>query len=907
MIDSIKSLDVKTEKLEIEGMHCASCVSAVEKSLKKLGGVRNATVNLATESATVEYETDSIKHTDLKKAVEDAGYEIREKLETKTLTIDGMHCASCVASVEKALKRLDGVADATVNLATETASVSYDPNKADTYDFKKAVEDVGYEVRNDQFQKTLHIDGMHCASCVASVEKALKGIDGVEIATVNLATETAQVSYDPEKVSFRDFVTAVDNVGYEVIPEEAPAEEVNPDKADRDEEKVNHAKRLMNFSWALTIPIILWMLPEMIFGYYFLGKTGYDIGMLLLSGAVLAYPGWETLRSGWKSGVHLAPNMDVLIAMGTLASLATGIVSLLHQFDIGPAFHSFAGVAGMIMAFHLTGRYVETKAKGRASQAIKKLLTLEAKEATVEQNGEQVKVPVNQLKIGDIMVVKPGEKIPTDGEVVDGQSSVDESLATGESMPVEKTQGAKVIGATINKNGVLKIKATRIGKDTFLSQVIKMVEEAQGSKVPIQTFADRVTSVFVPTVIGIALLTLGAWLIFPGFWHGIVVWAAGFIPWVNPDMGTVALALYATVAVLVIACPCALGLATPTALMVGSGMGAENGVLIRKGAAIQAMKDITTIVFDKTGTVTEGKPGVTDVITFNGLDEKSLLHLAGTAESGSEHPLGEAIANYAKSVNGRHADLSGFEAVSGRGIKAEVDGQSVLVGTEQLIAETGIMLDKEVQNQKAALEEQAKTAMYVAVDGKLAGLIAVADTVKKDSRNAIQALKRFGVTTVMITGDNERTAKAIAKEVGIDKVIANVMPDDKANEVRRLQQTGERVAMVGDGINDAPALTQADVGIAIGTGTDVAIESGDIVLVQGELSAVVKAVKLSQATFRKIKQNLFWAFFYNVIMVPLAIIGVMHPVLAEIAMAFSSINVVTNSRRLQKVDINPEY
>ena len=906
MIDSIKSLDTKTEKLDIEGMHCASCVSAVEKSLKKLDGVRNANANLATESATVEYETDSIKHTDLKKAVEDAGYEVREKLETKTLTIDGMHCASCVASVEKSLKRLDGVADASVNLATETATINYDPNKTGFPDFKKAVEDTGYEVRNDQAVKTLHIDGMHCASCVASVEKALKGIDGVEIATVNLATETAQVTYDTEKASFQDFVTAVDNVGYEVVTNEQPEEETAPGKVDRDEEKVNHAKRLMNFSWALTIPIILWMLPEMIFGYYFLGKTGYDIGMLLLSGAVLVYPGWETLKSAWKSGTHLTPNMDVLIAMGTIASYATGFVSLLHQFGIGPAFHSFAGVAGMIVAFHLTGRYVETKAKGRASQAIKKLLTLEAKEATVERNGEQVKVPVSQLKIGDIMVVKPGEKIPTDGEVVDGQSSVDESLATGESMPVEKTVGAQVIGATINKNGVLKVKASKVGKDTFLSQVIKMVEEAQGSKVPIQAFADRVTSVFVPTVIGIALLTLIAWLVFPGFWHGIVVWAAGFIPWVNPNMGPVALALYATVAVLVIACPCALGLATPTALMVGSGMGAENGVLIRKGAAIQTMKDVTTIVFDKTGTVTEGKPGVTDVITFNGTDEKSLIHLAGIAEGGSEHPLGEAIANYAKNVNGESADLSGFEAISGKGIKATVDGKSVLVGTDKLMTDADIPVDEKVQEQKASLEEQAKTAMYVAIDDKLAGLIAVADTVKPDSKKAIQTLKRFGLTTVMITGDNERTAKAIAKEVGIDRVIANVMPDDKANEVRRLQEAGERVAMVGDGINDAPAITQADVGIAIGTGTDVAIESGDIVLVQGELSAVVKAVKLSRATFLKIKQNLFWAFFYNVIMVPLSIIGVMHPVLAEIAMAFSSINVVTNSRRLQKVDISSE-
>ena len=907
MIDSIKSLDTKTEKLEIDGMHCASCVSAVEKSLKKLDGILGANVNLATESATVEYNTNQIRHDDLKKAVEDAGYEIREKLESKTLTVDGMHCASCVASVEKAMKRLDGVADASVNLATETVSVSYDPHNVGFDDFKKAIEDVGYELRNDRAQKTLHIDGMHCASCVASVEKALKGINGVVDATVNLAAETARVTYDSDKVTFQDFVTTVDNVGYEVIPEDE--EDANADKkhdkVDRDEQKVNHSKRLMTFSWALTIPIILWMLPEMIFGYYFLGKTGYDIGMLVLSGTVLAYPGWETLRGAWKSGVHLTPNMDVLIAMGTIASLATGVVSLLHQFAIGPAFHSFAGVAGMIMAFHLTGRYVETKAKGRASQAIKKLLTLEAKEATVERNGDQIKVPVSQLKIGDIMIIKPGEKIPTDGEVVSGQSSVDESLATGESMPVEKTEGSKVIGATINKNGVMKVKASKVGKDTFLSQVIKMVEEAQGSKVPIQTFADRVTAVFVPTVIGIALLTLISWLIFPEFWHSIVVWFAGFIPWVNPDMGPVALALYATVAVLVIACPCALGLATPTALMVGSGMGAENGVLIRKGAAIQTMKDVTTIIFDKTGTVTEGKPGVTDVITFNGFDEKRLIYYAGVAESGSEHPLGEALTNYAKRANGATADLSGFEAISGRGIKATVDESPVLVGTAQLMIDAGMSIDDEVKDKKATLEKQAKTVMYVAIDNQLAGVIAVADTVKPDSKKAIQILKRFGLTTVMITGDNERTASAIAKEVGIDKVIANVMPDDKANEVRRLQQSGERVAMVGDGINDAPALTQADVGIAIGTGTDVAIESGDIVLVQGELSAVVKAVKLSRATFRKIKQNLFWAFFYNVIMIPLAIIGVMHPVLAEIAMAFSSINVVTNSRRLQKVDIGP--
>ena len=505
------------------------------------------------------------------------------------------------------------------------------------------------------------------------------------------------------------------------------------------------------------------------------------------------------------------------------------------------------------------------------------------------------------------MVVRPGEKIPTDGIVVSGKSNVDESLATGESMPVKKSEGDKVIGATINKNGLLKIKATKIGKETFLSQIIKMVEEAQGSKVPIQAFADRITSIFVPIIILIALLTFTLWIAFPSFWYGIASWAATFVPWVNPNMGIIALAIYATVAVLVIACPCALGLATPTALMVGSGMGAENGVLIRKGAAIQNMKDVTTIVLDKTGTITEGKPGITNIITLNGMSENELVYLAGSAESGSEHPLGETIVNYAKSKNNQTLEISNFEAISGRGIKATVDDKNVLVGTEKLMTESGIFIDNEVLEQKAELESQAKTAMFIAVNKQLNGIIAVADKVKQDSKRAIAEFKKFGLEPVMITGDNERTAKAIAAEVGITRVIANVLPDEKAKEVKNLQNNGEIVAMVGDGINDAPALTQDQVGIAIGTGTDVAIESGDIVLVQGKLSAVIKAIKLSRATFKKIKQNLFWASFYNLIMIPIAIIGVMHPVLAEIAMALSSINVVTNSKRLQKANIQPDY
>ena len=755
-------------------------------------------------------------------------------------------------------------------------------------------------------KETLRIEGMHCASCVAAVEKSLKNLDGVRIATVNLAMETASVEFEKEKIRHDDFRKAVESAGFKLAPgktSESGDDTELESELDKDRRKVETAKRKMRIGWAAVIPIILWMLPEMVFGYHFLGKLGFDIGMVALAATVLFIPGLQTLQSALKSAFHLSPNMDVLIAMGTLAALATGIVSLLHQVGVGPAFANFAGVSGMIMSIHLTGRYIETKAKGRASQAIKKLLTLEAKEATVEKDGKELKIPIRQLQKNDVMVVRPGEKIPTDGRVIDGESSVDESIATGESMPVEKKPGDPAIGATINGNGLIKVRATRVGSDTFLSQVIKLVEEAQGSKIPIQAFADRVTAVFVPVVIAISLLTLAAWLVFPETFYSVAVWSSGFIPWVNPDIGSLPLALFAAIAVLVIACPCALGLATPTALMVGSGLGAQNGILIRRGAAIQTIKDIQTIILDKTGTVTLGKPGVTDVAAFGDFNETELIRYAAAVESGSEHPLGRAVVAHAEEVSIEIAAAREFGAFTGGGVKGVVDGKQVVIGTEKLLSDMGIETSTEVERRKNDLEEEAKTVMIVGIDKKAAGIIAVADRIKNNSAQAIGELKSLGLVPVMITGDNERTARAIAAEAGIDDVIAEVMPADKAKEVRRLQESGKRVAMVGDGINDAPALTQADVGIAIGTGTDIAIEAGDVVLVQGDLSAVVKAVKLSRATFKKIRQNLFWAFFYNVVMVPLAIVGVMHPVLAEIAMAFSSINVVTNSRRLQRLDI----
>jgi Cu+-exporting ATPase len=830
------------------------------------------------------------------------------RIKKKTLNIEGMHCASCVLAVEKSLNKLEGVEQASVNLATESAAISYDEEKISYDNLRHAVEEAGYAIAGEETQtRTLKIEGMHCAGCVGSVQQSLEKLDGVQEAGVNLATESATVTYTGD-LTLQDFEKAVERAGYELLREESESSQTKAEaKRQREQEKLDKARSRVWWAWGVTVPVILWMFADMIWGYTFLGDLGHELGMIGLSSLVLFYPGWQTMKSAWKSTRNLAPNMDVLIAMGTLAALGTGVVALLHQFGLAPAFYSFAGIAGMIMAFHVTGRYVEAKAKGRASQAIQKLLTLEAKEASVERNGKEVKVSVQDLKPGDIMIVRPGEKIPTDGEVVDGQSSVDESIATGESMPVDKTAGDEVIGATINKNGMLKVKATKVGRDTFLSQVIKMVEEAQGTKVPIQEFADRVTGVFVPVVIGIALATLALWLIFPGFFGGIAEWASTFIPWINPGMGQVALAFYAAIAVLVIACPCALGLATPTALMVGSGMGAENGVLIRKGEAIQMMKDVDAIVLDKTGTITEGKPGVTDLIALNGLSQEQVLRLAGSAESGSEHPLGQAIVEYAKNKNGQLSTSKNFSAITGKGIQAEVEGKKILVGTRTLLNEANIVLDNEIEEQMSALEEQAKTAMLVAVEGKAAGIIAVADPIKEDSKKAIAALKEFGLNPVMITGDNERTARAVAEEVGIVDVIAGVMPDQKSDEVKRLQERGKVVAMVGDGINDAPALTQAHIGIAIGTGTDVAIESGDIVLVKGDLSAVVKAVKLSRATFTKIKQNLFWASFYNAVMIPLAMVGLLHPVLAEIAMALSSVNVVTNSRRLQKKNIQPDY
>ncbi len=813
-----------------------------------------------------------------------------------TLPVQGMTCASCVGHVERALKKVEGVTNASVNLATERATVELAPNGTDLTDLVTAVHDAGYEVPTETI--TLPIGGMTCASCVGHVERALKKVEGVINASVNLATEKATVTFVPGMATLAELRQAVADVGYEVleVPETAAAGE---DEADQEERKMRAARFRMRVAWAFTLPIIVWMFAEMFFGIVWPNQTIYDLGMILLALPVLFWVGRRTYSGAWAAVSHGHANMDTLIALGTGVSLLTGPATFF--FPVA----NYAGVAAMIMAFHLTGRYVEETAKGRASQAIRKLLELGAKTARVLVDGQEIEVPIEKVTVGDVMIVRPGEKIPTDGVVLNGESAVDESMATGESMPVNKRPGDEVIGATVNQEGLLKVEATRVGKDTFLSQVIKLVEECQGSKVPIQEFADRVTGVFVPVVIGIALLTLLAWIFFPDVMRPLVG-AGTFLPWVDANLGVITLAVVSTVAVLVIACPCALGLATPTALMVGSGMGAENGILIRSGEAIQTLKDVQIIVFDKTGTITKGKPEVTDVVLVNGFDEQRVLQAAGSAERGSEHPLGRAIVERAEAQGLALWEPQEFQAVRGKGVMASINGNRVLVGSRRLMAEHGLD-PAPLEGDMVRLEEEAKTAMLVAVDGTLAGAVAVADTLKDDSVDALRELHEMGIQTAMITGDNQRTAEAIARRVGMDHVLAEVLPDGKVAEVQKLQERFGLVAFVGDGINDAPALTQANVGIAIGTGTDIAIEASDVTLVSGHLSGVISAIKLSRATFRKIKQNLFWAFFYNVVMIPLAIIGWMHPVLAEIAMATSSTTVVGNANRLRRVDIRPSY
>jgi len=804
-----------------------------------------------------------------------------------------MTCASCVNTIEGALNKAEGVAKAVVNFATEKATIEFDPQILAESDLVKLIEATGYRVAGTRETVTFKIGGMTCASCAQTIEKALNKADGVFEAVVNIATEQAVIEFDAGVTGFANLEQVIEGTGYRVVKKEGELKE--KEKGDEDLIKVEKAKRLLMYA---LVPETIIMVMMMIH-YMMVEIPYYNVIIAAIGFPIVFIFGWPTHRSAFRALRHGRANMDVLISIGSGPPYLMGLAVFFF-----PA-ASFMEMATTIVTFHLLGRYLEVKAKGRASQAIKKLLQLGAKTARILVDGEEKEVPIEAVKEGDVMVVRPGEKIPTDGVILEGKSAIDESMATGESMPVKKKAGDNAIGATINQNGLLKVQATKVGKDTFLSQVIKMVEECQGSKVPIQEFADRITSYMVPAVLITALSTTVLWLIFPGFFMAIIQWGEPYLPWINTELGTVTLAIYAGVAVLVICCPCALGLGTPTALMVGSGMGADNGILIRSGEAIQTIKDVHTIVFDKTGTLTKGKPDVTDIVVAKGQNtvnsEDELLKLAASVEVGSEHPLGQAIVKGAQERGIKLIPQQDFEAVTGKGVKAILDGKEVMIGSTKLME--GVGLDSSIGKQMSRLEDEAKTAMLVVVDKQAAGIIAVADTLKDDSIQAIKALEKMGIRTVMITGDNKRTGAAIARQVGISRVLAEVLPEDKVAEIRRLQNEVGIVAMVGDGINDAPALKQANIGIAIGTGTDIAIESSDITLVRGDLSSVVTAIKLSHATFNKIKQNYFWAWFYNAVAIPLAALGLLHAMIGVAVMAFSSVNVIWNSLRLRKAKI----
>ena len=813
-------------------------------------------------------------------------------IEKLQLDIKGMSCTSCAARVEKALLELDNVETASVNFATKKATVELNNRNKDI--LVKTVKEAGYSAElpadDNNIGHEFAVEGMSCASCAMTVEKALRSIEGVSFARVNFSDKKAVVSFNRELVNTLVLKNHVKNAGYLLSDSESAAD-------DETDYLAKERKRLI-IAWAVTIPLTVKMLGEMFFGFFIGGKQIAFISDLVISFPVIFLIGYPVIRATLFSIRKLSFNMDSLIGIGTVAAYSTGLLKL-----FGIDIENFAVVGAMIMSINFIGNYLKEMATGKASQAIKQLLELGAKSAHLITDDNSVNdIPVEELKINDMVLVKTGEKIPLDGVIVDGFTSVDESIATGESIPVDRKTGDKVIGATVNQQGAIKVRIEKVGRDTFLSQIIKMVEEAQGSKVPIQAFADKVTSIFVPIVLLASFLTFLFWLIFPETGKALLD-SFLFIPWINPGRNLISMALFASIATLVIACPCALGLATPTALMVGMGKGAGNGILIRNGEAIQTAQKIDTVVFDKTGTITKGKPSVTAVNST--MNEAEFLRYLGSVENLSEHPLAKAIVEKVKTDGVEITDPDSFEAVAGKGIKAVIGGESVIAGSIKYLKELNIDIAG-FRNEIESYMDKGYTIILVSVNGKLSGIVGIFDNIKEDSAKAISDIHKLGIKTVMLTGDNSKSASTIAEEVGIDEVRAELLPQDKILIVKELQEKGNIVAMVGDGINDAPSLKQADVGVAIGTGTDVAIESADITLVSGSLSGVVKAIRLSKVTFRKIMQNLFWAFFYNIIVIPLAVFGLLHPAVAEIAMALSSINVVGNSLRLRKMSLDGE-
>ncbi|WP_348621285.1 heavy metal translocating P-type ATPase [Paenibacillus polymyxa] len=806
-----------------------------------------------------------------------------------TLHITGMSCAACASRIEKGLNRIDGVAQANVNLALEQASISYDPKQVEIPEFRDKIASLGFGTVSEE--ANLNVTGMTCAACATRIEKGLNRMPGVTGATVNLAMETAHVEYAAGSIAVGDLVSKIEQLGYGAIPQSA-----EDNIADVRSKDIHRKKWKWIVSAVLSFPLLWAMVahfsftswiyvPELFLNPWF---------QLVLTTPIQFVIGWQFYVGAYKALRNGSSNMDVLVALGTSAAYFYSLYLTLRPSDV------MEGMAGMpvmtmpelyyetsavLITLILVGKWFEAVAKGRSSEAIKSLMSLQATTARVVRDGQELDIPIEQVRVKDIFIVRPGEKIPVDGVVVDGRSAVDESMLSGESLPVEKEAGSAVTGATLNKNGVLRIQAERVGGDTALSRIIKVVEDAQNSKAPIQRIADQISGIFVPIVVAIAVLAFIVWffLVTPTDFAG---------------------SLEKMIAVLVIACPCALGLATPTSIMAGSGRAAEYGILFKGGEHLEMTRSVNAVVLDKTGTVTNGKPELTDVMVgASGLAENDLLRLLGAAEKSSEHPLAEAIV---KGIADRGIELVGptdFENIPGYGVKAHVEDKQVLAGTRRLMSREGIAIDDSAEQYMNELENAGKTAMLVAVDGSYAGLVAVADTIKETSREAVARLRAMNIEVIMITGDNERTARAVAAEAGIERVLAEVLPEGKAEEVKRLQEQGMIVAMVGDGINDAPALATANIGMAMGTGTDVAMEAADITLMRGNLNSIPDAIEMSRRTMTNIRQNLFWALGYNVIGIPIAALGFLAPWLAGAAMAFSSVSVVLNALRLQRVKL----
>ena len=843
--------------------------------------------------------------------------EVSEKEAKAKLRISGMTCASCVSAVESAVKKLPGIKNISVNLMTETAEVEFDPKSVDVENIAKKIEDVGYEAEPIEEKTgnvlTLDIGGMTCASCVASVEKAVKKLDGVISASVNLTTERAVIEYDSSKVQPRDIVEAIEAVGYDAS---IATDDVDLERLERIEE-IKRWKKKFLISLILTLPVFVLSMIVIEPFRSFIPITWLDffesdvlgiprlslLGLILFvfSTPVQFWVGKNFYVNSYKALRHGSATMDVLVALGTSAAYFYSVFSWIYPV-FEPSFNGemFFETAALLITFIVLGRYLEAHAKGKTSDAIKKLMNLQPKTATLlTPDGQEKVIPVELISVGDILLVRPGERIPTDGVIVQGSTSIDESMLTGESMPVFKEEGDEVIGGTINNEGLIKIKATKIGNETALAQIIKLVQEAQSSKAPIQAFADRVSQYFVPAVVLIAILDFV-------FWFSIT--SLGIYTDLPPGTDSFLFSLLLAVAVLVIACPCALGLATPTAVMVGTGVAASNGILIKGGEPLEHAHKVNAVIFDKTGTLTHGKPKVTDIVlNRKDLTEEDLLYHAASAEYGSEHPLGKAIVEKAKDLSITLKEPEQFEAVKGLGVKAIIDGKTVLIGNRRFMSTNGVKVDDKTENMMSYLEDQGKTAMLVVINGTVAGIIAVADTLKEEAKKVVAKLHDMGIRTWMVTGDNERTARAIAKQVGIDAVFAEVLPAQKVEKVKELQEQGYVVAMVGDGVNDAPALAQADVGIAIGSGTDVAIESADIILMRDDLRDVVAAFDVSKKTMQRIRLNMFWALAYNTAGIPIAA-GVLYPFthmtlppeLAGLAMALSSVSVVTSSLLLRR-------